>query len=163
MISGIKEFFSVHQNDIVLVIGVILISLLSFAMGYIVAKQHAKEPFQILTDMQGNSAEKQDLIQVTLPKPGDKVASPLEIHGQARGNWYFEASFPIKIKDSTGKELGVAVAQAQGDWMTTDFVPFTAILQFQAPTAATGTIYFEKDNPSGLPANADELHFQISF
>ncbi len=39
----IKEFIKEHQEDIVLVVGVILISLLSFAMGYIVAKQQEKE------------------------------------------------------------------------------------------------------------------------
>ena len=36
-----------HLDDIVLLIGVILISLLSFAMGYIVAKQQTKEPIKI--------------------------------------------------------------------------------------------------------------------
>jgi hypothetical protein len=112
---------------------------------------------------QGNSLAKQDLIQVTLPNPGDKVSSPLTIRGQARGNWYFEASFGIIIKDSTGKELGVAVAQAQSDWTTTDFVPFTATLQFAKPTTKTGTLYFYKDNPSGLPQNADEMYFQVNF
>lgn len=42
-----KEFISAHLNDIILFIGVILISLLSFAIGYIVARQQAKEPIQI--------------------------------------------------------------------------------------------------------------------
>ena len=35
------------RTDIILVIGVILISLLSFAMGFIVAKQQEKEPIKI--------------------------------------------------------------------------------------------------------------------
>ncbi len=39
MISKIKDFVNKHRDDIILVIGVILISLLSFAVGYIVAKQ----------------------------------------------------------------------------------------------------------------------------
>ena len=47
MLSKIKNFVKDHQNDIILVIGVILISLLSFAMGYIVAKQQEKEPIKI--------------------------------------------------------------------------------------------------------------------
>jgi len=42
----IKDFIKEHQEDIVLVVGVILISLLSFAMGYIVAKQQEKEPIR---------------------------------------------------------------------------------------------------------------------
>lgn len=39
MISKIKEFVRKNQNDIILAIGVILISLLSFAIGYLVAQQ----------------------------------------------------------------------------------------------------------------------------
>jgi len=41
------QFLRKYQADIILVIGVILISLLSFAMGYIVAKQQEKEPLKI--------------------------------------------------------------------------------------------------------------------
>ena len=47
MLSEIKEFVKKHQADIILVIGVILISLLSFAMGYISAKEQGKEPLEI--------------------------------------------------------------------------------------------------------------------
>ena len=39
---GVKDY----QSDIILLIGVILISLLSFAAGYIAAKQQNKEPIQ---------------------------------------------------------------------------------------------------------------------
>jgi len=44
-----------YQNDIILVIGVILISLFSFAMGYIMANQE-KEPlkFEQSNDQQGS-------------------------------------------------------------------------------------------------------------
>jgi len=44
MLSKLKDFVKKYQGDIVLVIGVILISLLSFAMGYIIAKTGEKEP-----------------------------------------------------------------------------------------------------------------------
>jgi len=47
MLTKIKEFVKSHQSDIILLIGVILISLLSFAMGYIVAKYQEKEPIRI--------------------------------------------------------------------------------------------------------------------
>ena len=47
MLTKIKEFVKVHQADIILLIGVILISLLSFSIGYIVAKQQDKEPVRI--------------------------------------------------------------------------------------------------------------------
>jgi len=47
MLQKIKQFVKTHQDDIILLIGVILISLLSFAAGYIVAKQQEKEPIRI--------------------------------------------------------------------------------------------------------------------
>jgi len=47
MLSKFIQFVKDHQDDIILVIGVILISLLSFAIGYIVAKQQEKEPIRI--------------------------------------------------------------------------------------------------------------------
>ena len=47
MLAKIKDFVNEYLSDIILLIGVILISLLSFAVGYIVAKQQEKEPIQI--------------------------------------------------------------------------------------------------------------------
>ena len=47
MLTKIKQFVKIHQSDIILLIGVILISLLSFAIGYIVAKEQEKEPLRI--------------------------------------------------------------------------------------------------------------------
>jgi hypothetical protein len=47
MLSEFIEFVKKHQNDIILLIGVILISLLSFAAGYIVASLPEKELIQI--------------------------------------------------------------------------------------------------------------------
>lgn len=47
MLARIKDFVKAHLDDIILLIGVILISLFSFAMGYITAKQQKKEPIKI--------------------------------------------------------------------------------------------------------------------
>jgi hypothetical protein len=44
MIAKLFEFVKRHEADIILVAGVILISLLSFAGGYITAKQGQNEP-----------------------------------------------------------------------------------------------------------------------
>ncbi|MCK6462239.1 MAG: Gmad2 immunoglobulin-like domain-containing protein [Candidatus Pacebacteria bacterium] len=111
----------------------------------------------------GNTLEKADLIRVATPRPGDTVSSPFVAEGEARGYWYFEASFPVRVKDSAGNELGVGIAQAQSEWMTTEFVPFKAEVSFRTPTTATGTIVFEKDNPSGLPEHDDELRVPVRF
>jgi len=47
MLTKIKEFVKKYQEDIILFIGVILISLFSFAIGYIVAKEQEKTPLRI--------------------------------------------------------------------------------------------------------------------
>jgi hypothetical protein len=111
----------------------------------------------------GNALEKADLIRVDEPSPNDLVQNPLTVTGEARGYWFFEASFPVKMLDDKGNLLGTAVAQAQSDWMTEDFVPFSATLEFGVPTTLKGKLVLEKDNPSGLPENADELRIPVIF
>ena len=90
------------------------------------------------------------------------VTSPLTITGEAAG-WYFEASFPVELVDANGKRLAAGPAQAQGDWMTSAFVPFKATLAFATPTTATGTLILRNDNPSGLKENERELRIPVRF
>lgn len=101
---------------------------------------------------------------VTSLKPNDLVGSPLTVTGTVTGGgWFFEATFPVKVLDSDGTELGVAAAQAQGDWTSTGTVPFTAVVQFSPPQGATGTVVFSKDNPSGAAANDESLSIPVRF
>lgn len=109
------------------------------------------------------SSEEQAMVTVLNPLPGAVVTSPLTVTGEARGNWYFEASFPVRLYDGNGTEIALGIAQAQSDWMTTDFVPFLAQLIFTPPATATGTLVLEKDNPSGLPENADFVTVPVAF
>ncbi|MBN2198137.1 GerMN domain-containing protein [Candidatus Wolfebacteria bacterium] len=110
---------------------------------------------------------KEDLIQIENLQVNQVINSPLFIEGKARGYWFFEANFPIKLFDAEGKLLGIAIAQAQNEngvgWMTEDFVPFKANLEFELPKTEMGILVFEKDNPSGLLENADELRMPVSF
>lgn len=111
----------------------------------------------------GNELEKADLIKIDNPRPNQLIGSPLFVKGEARGNWYFEASFPVKLFDDNGFLLGMTTAQALGDWMTEDFVPFSATLSFAIPSTPKGRLVLEKDNPSGLPEQADELIMPVYF
>jgi len=111
----------------------------------------------------GNELEKSDLIKSGNPRPNQTITSPLFIKGEARGYWFFEASFPIKLLDADGKEIASAIAQAKSDWMTEDFVPFEVVLQFTNPDIKEGTLVFKKDNPSGLVENDDELIIPVNF
>ncbi|MDP3962428.1 MAG: Gmad2 immunoglobulin-like domain-containing protein [bacterium] len=114
----------------------------------------------------GNELEKNNMIRLTSPRPGQTVSSPLIITGEARGNWFFEASFPVMITNWDGLIIGEGIATAEGEWMTTEFVPFKAVLNFNSTSTATeyskrGTLILKKDNPSGLPENDDALEIPV--
>ncbi len=124
-------------------------------------KEDAKSPI-VITEPDKQSG----LIYLETPLPNQTISSPFTILGQARGQWFFEASFPIKIYDDEGRLLGTAVAQsiaADGNWMTENFVPFKAELEFNSSTSTSGFLVLEKDNPSGLPENYAELRVPVKF
>jgi len=100
-------------------------------------------------------------IMVTSPQANAQVHSPIEISGSARGSWYFEAVFPIRLLDANGNEIGRAQAQAQGDWTTNDFVPFTAELTYSLSATSNGFLVFNNDNPSGLQQNSKEFRVPV--
>lgn len=104
-----------------------------------------------------------NFIRVTTPVKNQLVRSPLLIQGEARGSWYFEASFPVKLLDANGLQLAILPAQAQGEWMTENFVPFKAEMRFATPTTETGTLVLENDNPSGLPEFSKEYRIPVRF
>lgn len=103
-----------------------------------------------------------NLIMVENIAPNQKLYSPYTIVGKARGQWFFEASFPIELQDVQGNILQTIIAQAQSDWMTENFVPFKANLTF--PTQNTPTkayLVFKRDNPSGLPEYDKSLTIEV--
>ena len=106
-----------------------------------------------------------DLIQVETPLPESEVSSPLVIKGKARGNWFFEASFPVILTNWDGLIIAEGVAQAEGEWMTTDYVPFTTTLTFTVDTRVSnrGSLILKKDNPSGLPEHDDAFEYTVYF
>jgi len=105
-----------------------------------------------------------EMIEVTLPAPESQIVSPLTITGRARGPWYFEASFPIELLDNNEALIAMTTAQSQGEWMTENWVPFTATLTFPAqPAGSAGKLVLRKDNPSGEPQNDMSIVVPIQF
>lgn len=102
-------------------------------------------------------------IRIAMPEAYAVVGSPVTIRGDAKGSWFFEGSFPVRVVDGNGVILGTAPAQALGEWMTESFVPFEAVIPFGLPETASGAIVFEKDNPSGLPENAEAFRLPVRF
>lgn len=100
---------------------------------------------------------------VSAPKTNEAITSPLSFSGKARGFWFFEASFTVRVFDANGSELGIGIAQAQDEWMTEDFVPFSGTVVFGAPFTPTGKVVFQKDNPSGLPEHDAAIEIPVRF
>ncbi|MFA6254562.1 MAG: GerMN domain-containing protein [Patescibacteria group bacterium] len=107
-----------------------------------------------------NECQVGNKIIVYSPNKNQEFTFPLTITGEARGNWFFEASFPVKLLDANNQVIAQTIASAKSDWMTTDFVPFEAEIvgsilsqSGQIPV----TLVLQRDNPSGLPQNDEQI------
>ncbi len=101
-------------------------------------------------------------IVVFTPTENQQVKSPIKITGKAVGNWFFEASFPIELADIDGNIIATTHATADGDWMTTDFVNFTAEITYNnASTTGPALLVLKNDNPSGDPARDKEIFIPV--
>lgn len=113
-----------------------------------------------------NESTTADLIRLDTPLPNQTIQSPLVVKGVARGNWFFEASFPVVLVNWDGLIIAQGIAQAKGDWMTTEFVPFEATLTFTVDKKAysnKGTLILKRDNSSDLPQNDNSLEIPVVF
>lgn len=111
------------------------------------------EPVTCTTeDGQVFSEEESSVPEVILDTPafGELVSSPMTVTGRARGFWFFEANIPVTLKDQNGNILVQKGFQANGDWMTPEYVEFSDTLTFPQPTTDFGVLIINKDNPSGL-------------
>lgn len=154
MNEKLKKFF--NKTSLIL----FTLAILIVAAFFVLTSQRSIDLTPLPTKTPDSSSP---LIKVYKPTPNQIVKSPIEISGEARGYWFFEASFPIRVYDANNVELGVVAAQAEGEWMTENFVPFKAKLEFKKPTTETGTLVFEKDNPSGLPEHDDRISIPVKF
>ena len=114
-------------------------------------------------------AQKLGVIEVSYPLPETTIsASPMTITGKAKGNWFFEATAPVSIVNWDGLIIGQGYIKVdQGyDWMTTDMVPFTGTISYDASQIGMykyGWVIVKKDNPSDDPKFDDSLEFKILF
>ncbi|MDZ7726063.1 MAG: Gmad2 immunoglobulin-like domain-containing protein [Candidatus Campbellbacteria bacterium] len=109
----------------------------------------------------GNEMDKHDLIRVSSPRPGEEVGSNFTIEGQARGYWFFEATFPVSVENEDGEILAETYATAGGDWMTEDFVSFTAEIEVEGNYSGEARLVLHRANASGLPENDDQMFIPI--
>ena len=111
-----------------------------------------------------------DMIVLDNPFPGAVTGKGFMVFGKARGNWYFEATFPITVLDKDGKTLAETFATAQGDpatgevnWMTEEFVNFKGEVKVPESYIGPATLILKKDNPSGLSENDASISLPITI
>lgn len=140
----------------------IIILVLVLLVGYFLFFNNAKAPvggLETPTESITYNNASADMIEVELPFPGAVTGKEFSVIGKARGNWFFEASFPIDLLDKDGNILVQTYASAQSEWMTTDFVSFKGEVKAPIDYIGPATLVLKKDNPSDM----HELDASISF
>ena len=121
------------------------------------------ESFQFMQE-ENEKSKVTEMIEVEKPLPNQDISSPLTIKGKARGMWYFEGDFPVELVDKDGNKLAEAIATAKGNWMTEDFVPFSATMRYNnPPDDERGYLVFHRSNASGLPKHDMEYRQPVLF
>ncbi len=135
----------------------LLAALVALALGFFVF-------FRSSVIAPGPAITPDGTLTVESPQANSVIYSPLTVTGKARGNWYFEAVFPIYVTNASGIVIGQGQATATGDWMSSELVPFKAEISFPQQSSGTkGEILFKNDNPSGLPEFQRSFSIPIQF
>lgn len=95
-------------------------------------------------------------------KDGQAVSNPIKIEGKARGYWFFEGSFPIKLVSTNNEILGTSIATSSDDWMTEDYISFTSELNYTKSTSTNrALLILSKDNPSDNRELDQEIYIPV--
>ena len=97
----------------------------------------------------GNGA---DLVYLSI-LPKAKVSGILDLTGEVKGGYFFEANILVNVLDSNRNVLKQGHGTATTDWMTADPVTFTATVDFTDLSKGPAYLEIHNDNASGLPEN----------
>lgn len=157
------------KNVIIVIFGALIVFFIISKVSPKTPDPVVEEPGIVVPAETKIVSEKGVEIFVTMPEPSMGVTSPLIFKGRAPGNWFFEANAGLTLTNWDGLIIAEGHVTADGEWMTTDYVPFTGTLDFTTPFCQTeeyckrGTIIFKKDNPSGEPQFDDSAEMTIKF
>lgn len=96
-------------------------------------------------------------------KNNDLINSPLSISGKVDSNWFFEASFPVKILDNNRNIIKETTATTKEDWTKDGQISFNVNVEFDPKDFISGFMILRNDNPSGLKENIKSLEVPIKF
>ena len=156
--------WNLMKNIIIVIVGAIVVFLVLANMKPKETAPVVEEPVVVVPTETKLTSLKGIEIFITTPLEGEAITSPLVFKGRAPGNWFFEANAGLTLTDWDGLIIAEGYVMADGEWMTTDYVPFTGTLEFTKPAyGERGTIIFKKDNPSGEPQFDDAVEMTIKF
>ena len=144
------------------ILSVLIISTFIFAGCVGIGRKYV-DPTPVNPIPPKEASTSKEYFKLESPAVNSEISSPLAISGQAQGPMFFEGSLPGSIEDANGKVLGIAIVQADTNWMTEEMVSFKSTITFKKSTTKTGFIVLKNDNPSGLPENEHSVKFPISF
>lgn len=160
------------QSKVLLIILAILALALATttALAYFLQQNRINDLLTQNSDLQAQVIEcpnvmytsgKGDEVIVYTPNDSDTIASPLTVIGQIPGSWATEGDFVAVLKNSDGVQIAESVVTINGNWMTDDLVPFSTTIAYN--DTGTGTLVLQKDNPSGLPVNDDQVAINVQL
>ena len=153
-----------HKARKLLWVGIVIIGIAVLLSGYMLWSLRNVGIKNVSVSPSIAYEEYNDMVRVVSPQKDQVVRSPLIVTGEARGVWYFEASFPLILTDTDGNVLAEGFATADDDWMTEEYVSFQGELIFEIPDLIEeGILILKKDNPSGLPENDDSFEVFVDF
>lgn len=150
---------------------IVILAILIAALGWLDYTTPSSEPSDAAqtststsTHENGSASSSAPLdTQVIVAKPAasSTVSSSFEVTGRAPNAWYYEAVFPIQVRDASDDLIASALGKAQSDWTVPGPVAFTSQIKLSTPYHGTATLILLKDNPSGDPENSDEVTVPI--
>ena len=103
-----------------------------------------------------------DFIVVHTPQPFEKVTGTIVIKGEARGNYFFEADFPVEVVLENGEVIN-HYAMADDEWMTEEFVPFTSTIDISGLEPQDVIIKLHRNNPSDNRENDMVMELPVTI
>lgn len=102
-------------------------------------------------------------VSVVEPMPGQAVAPPLQVSGQAPSGWMPDGQLPVKLTTEGGAVIAQATATTTQDATSGTPLPFTATLDYLPPYSPNGVLVITRGNPPGLPLNSYTYFLPVSF
>lgn len=96
----------------------------------------------------------------------ENISNSFYIYGKAKGNWFFEAEFPVQLYNQDNELIAQTNLRAMGDWMSSDFVYFSGSMEFNLDKELLGQkgyLRFFSANPSGLIENQKVFEIPVKF